>query len=85
MLHASALAISWRSAFFSLFPQPRDPVYPSTPFGADIPRQSPDADEEREAFHLDDMEIASRLVKPRGPGYETPSHAQRIVPSRPVR
>jgi len=85
MLYASALAVSWKSAFLGLFQQSDAQASATTNLGMDIPKQ-PESDEEREAFHLDDTEIALRLVKSRGlQEYKTPPHAHLLFPSLPVR
>lgn len=86
MVYASALAVGWRSALLGLFQQRADATRADSPSAMDIPRQCPDSDEEREAFHLDDTEIALRLVKSRGlQEYKTPPHAFLMFPSLPDR
>jgi hypothetical protein len=85
MLHASALAVSWKAAFYALF-QRNAVADASVTSGMDIPRLVVDRDDEREAFHLDDMEIAPRLVNTRGlHEYKTPPHAHLLFPSLPAR
>jgi hypothetical protein len=84
MLHASALAVGWRSALLALFTQRRSDVGQAAISRSDIIKQSPDSDDEREAFYLDDTEIALRLVKSRGlQEYKTPPHAHLMFPSLP--
>jgi hypothetical protein len=84
MLHASALAVSWKTAFYALF-QREGVADVSMTSGKDIPRFA-DSDEDREPFHLDDTEIATRLVETRGLNdYKTPPHAHLLFPSLPVR
>jgi hypothetical protein len=86
MLYASAFAVSWKSAFLGLFQQPDASAHADTSLSIDIPKENSDCDEEREAFHLDDTEIALRLVKSRGlHEYKTPPHAYVLFPSQPVR
>jgi hypothetical protein len=85
MLHASALAVSWKSAFYALF-QREGVADTNVTLGLDIPRSASDSDEEREPFHLDDTEIALRLVNTRGlHEYKTPPHAHLLFPSLSVR
>jgi len=85
MLHASALAVGWKSALLALLPQRRIDAGDTTVPDTDL-RQSADVDDEREPFHLDDTEIALRLVKSRGlQDYKTPPHAQLMFPQKPVR
>ena len=84
MLHASALAVSWRTAFYALF-QREGVANANVTSGMDIPRFA-DGEEEREPFQLDDTEVASRLVETRGlDDYKTPPHAHLLFPSLPVR
>jgi hypothetical protein len=86
MLHASALAVGWRSALLALFSQRRSNVGQAVDSNTDIPKQWAESDDEREPFHLDDTEIALRLVKSRGLGeYRTPPHAHLMFPQLPVR
>jgi len=86
MLHASALAVGWRSALLALFTQRRSNVGQAIDSNADIPKQWGESDDEREPFHLDDTEIALRLVKSRGlQEYRTPPHAHLMFPQLPVR
>jgi hypothetical protein len=85
MLHASALAVGWKSAFYALFKRESAADATVTP-GLDILRSAQDSDEEREPFHLDDPEIALRLVTSRGlQEYITPPHAHLLFPSINVR
>jgi hypothetical protein len=85
MLHASALAIGWRSALLALFPQRRSDTGQTAVSSSDLPKQHAESDDEREAFHLDDTEIALRLVKSRGlQEYRTPPHAHLMFPSLPA-
>ena len=85
MLHASALAVRWKSAFYALFQREGVADANVTP-AVDSPRNASDSDEEREPFHLDDTEIALRLVQTRGlQEYKTPPHAHLMFPSLSVR
>ena len=44
--------------------------------------EAPEPDEEREAFHLDDPEVARRLRRDRGlVQYRTPPHARLVFPT----
>jgi hypothetical protein len=86
MLHASALAIGWKSALVALLPQRQNAVVQTTDSSTDLTRLCPETDDDREPFHLDDTEIALRLVKSRGlQEYKTPPHAHLMFPQRPVR
>jgi hypothetical protein len=87
MLHASALAVGWRSALLALLPQRRNDLRePLVSLLMDAPRPSVDSDDDREPFHLDDMELALRLVNSRGlQEYPTPPHAHLLFPQKPVR
>jgi hypothetical protein len=86
MVYASALAVGWRTAFLGLFQQRAEAADASSSRSMDVPKQPSDSDEEREAFHLDDTEIALRLVKSRGlQEYKTPPHAFLMFPSLPER
>ena len=86
MLHASALAVGWKSALLALLPQRRNGVAQVADSSTEPFRQCADVDDEREPFHLDDTEIALRLVKSRGlQEYTTPPHAHLLFPQRPVR
>ncbi len=86
MLHASALAVGWKSALLAMFPQRRTAVAQTVDSSTDVPRQCPETDDDREPFHLDDTEIALRLVKSRGlQEYRTPPHAYLMFPQLPVR
>ncbi len=86
MLHASALAVSWKSALLALFTQRQDVATQTAVSSTDGPRQFAESDDDREPFHLDDTEIALRLVKSRGlQEYRTPPHAYLMFPSLPVR
>lgn len=85
MVYASALAVGWKSAFLGLFHRRHATPHATSTFGMDSPTQYSDGDE-REAFHLDDTEIALRLVKSRGlQEYRTPPHAHLLFPALPVR
>ena len=86
MLHASALAVGWRSALLALLPQRRSGLrQPPVPF-MEVPRPSVDSDDDREPFHLDDTEIALRFVHARGfQEYTTSPHAPPLSPHNPVR
>ena len=83
MLHPSDLHTGWRTALRSLAlsvmgPEPEDRPEPATP--ADHADDGDDA--EREPFHLDDTELANRLVRDRGLiHYSTPPHARLVFPS----
>ncbi|MDB4893062.1 MAG: hypothetical protein JWL61_4917 [Gemmatimonadetes bacterium] len=86
MLHASALAVGWKSALLALLPQRRNGVALTADSSTDLPRLCAETDDDREPFHLDDTEIALRLVKSRGlQEYKTPPHAHLMFPQRPVR
>ena len=76
MIHSSDLHRSWRTALHQLAegvtnaPSSDEPHPPTD-----------DADDEREPFHLDDTELANRLVRDRGLPYSSaPSYAQRSCP-----
>jgi len=86
MLHASALAVGWRSALLALLPQRGSDLRQPADSTMDALRPSIDADDDREPFHLDDTEIALRLVNSRGlQDYTTPPHAHLLFPKNPVR
>ena len=86
MLHASALAVGWKSALLSLLPQRRNAAAQTAASSTDVPRQCPESDDDREPFHLDDTEITLRLVKSRGlQEYRTPPHAHLMFPQLPGR
>lgn len=80
MPHTSGLHHGWRSALRSLSEnlskhQVADDARPD-----DALRDDSD-DSEREPFHLDDTELAGRLVRDRGlPHYSTPPHAHLLFP-----
>ncbi len=79
MLHTSDLHFGWRTALHSL----AETV--SQHLGDDETRPADstldDADDEREPFHLDDTELANRLVRERGLiHYVTPPHAHLLFP-----
>ena len=86
MLHASALALGWKSALLALV-ETRNGPSSENPLGGGeaLPPSSDGGDDEREPFHLDDTELATRLVRDRGlVHYSTPPHAHLIFPSGPV-
>ena len=83
----SADNIGWTSALLALVEAAR-PTPVETPIVAEeIARNSLDqADDEREPFHLDDTELATRLVRDRGlVHYRTPPHTHLIFPPVPPR
>jgi hypothetical protein len=85
MLHASALAVGWKSALLALLPHRRNDAGDTAVSNMDT-RQAAEVDDEREPFHLDDTEITLRLVKSRGlQEYKTPPHAHLMFPPKPVR
>ena len=87
MLHSAALAIGWKSALRGLL-APRDAFsQANTLFDRNPDKDGPDSnDDEREPFHLDDTEIARRLVKDRGLTlYITPPHAHLVFPALSTR
>ena len=85
MLHASALAHGWKSALLALVETGNRPASEHPDEGEAVPAGSDGGDDEREPFHLDDTELATRLVRDRGlVHYRTPPHAHLIVPSGPV-
>ncbi len=86
MLHASALALGWKSALLALVETRNGPSSENLLGGGEaLPPSSDGGDDEREPFHLDDTELATRLVRDRGlVHYRTPPHAHLIVPSGPV-
>ena len=80
MMHASALAVGWRSALRALADSHR--TYPRLAHDARDGELRTDTaeqpDDEREPFHLDDEELASRLVRDCGPvRHSTPPHTHR--------
>ena len=86
MLHASALAVGWRSALLALLPQRRNGLRQPLVPPLDASRPSIEPDDDREPFHLDDTEIALRLAMSRGlQEYLTPPHAHVLFPLKPVR
>ena len=85
MMHASALAVGWRSALTALAAS--HGKGPSLALDADSREPGPDAsardDDDLEPFHLDDEELARRLVKDRGlVRYSTPPHNHPRFPDR---
>ncbi|MEP6729301.1 MAG: hypothetical protein ABJE10_01620 [bacterium] len=85
MLHASALAVGWKSALLALFHSRDLSTAANVDAENDIPKLCLEGDDEIEAFHLDDTEIAVRLVKVPGfHDYRTPPHANLLFPSRPI-
>ena len=84
MLHASALAIGWRSALFALAEaHSRAPRAGSDAGDSSAAPSGPDdGDEDREPFHLDDTELALRLARDRGlVSYRTPAQSIPAIPS----
>lgn len=85
MLHASALAIGWRSALFALAQAHTEAHRAGARAGES--RVSPgadDGDDEREPFHLDDTELVLRLARDRGLiNYRTPPYSIPAIPSSP--
>ena len=83
MLHASARSIGWTSALLALvhFHAPARLALGSGE--ADLASDAADLnDDEREPFHLDDTELATRLVRDRGLiHYRTPPHTHLMFPS----
>ncbi len=81
MFHASDLHQGWRSALRSLAENiARHPSAGSACRDDAEPVDDGD-DSEREPFHLDDTELAGRLVRERGlPHYNTPPHAHLLFP-----
>jgi hypothetical protein len=79
MKNASDLHTGWRSALCSLA-QTVAPTRSEPRSGID-PKVDDSDDAEREPFHLDDTELANRLL--RDPGliqYGTPAHAHLLFP-----
>lgn len=79
MLHSTDLHYGWRSALHSLAE-----TFSRTPSG-DEPHADDstldDGDDELEPFHLDDTELANRLIRDRNLiNYSTPPHAHLIFP-----
>jgi hypothetical protein len=85
MLHASALAVGWRSALLALLPRRQGDVGQIPVSGTDITKQCAEADDDREPFHLDDTELALRLVSRGLQEYRTPPHAHLMFPQLPAR
>jgi hypothetical protein len=86
MLHASALAIGWRSALSALVEAHKHADRLESHFAdGDAPVNAPEpSDDEREPFHLDDTELAQRLVRDRGlVRYRTPPHTHLVFPFLP--
>jgi hypothetical protein len=82
MLHLSDLHTGWRSALRSLELSVHAHAADATPGGDPSPEDGDDAD--REPFHLDDTELAKRLVRDRGLiQYDTPSHPRQAFPDAP--
>ena len=80
-------ALGWKSALRGLL-APRDALSrANTLFHRNPDKDGPDStDDEREPFHLDDTEIAQRLVKDRGLTlYITPPHAHLVFPGLSAR
>ena len=79
MLHPSDFHGGWRSALRSLALS-MDVEHPDkTPEREPLSEECDDS--EREPFHLDDTELASRLVRDRGLiHYCTPPHARLLFP-----
>lgn len=81
MLHASDFQVGWPSALRSLALSVRMTADPTdiAPQGDPVPDDGDDA--EREPFHLDDTELASRLVRDRGLiHYSTPPRPRHGFP-----
>jgi hypothetical protein len=79
MLHPSDPNTGWRSALRSLAESLSAEPADKTPQGD--PRTDAEEDAEREPFHLDDTELAKRLVRDRGLiHYSTPPHARLVFP-----
>jgi hypothetical protein len=75
MLHASALAIGWKSALLALIDARKQASELETQASeASAPADATEqGDDEREPFHLDDTELAQRVVRDRGlVRYRTP-------------
>jgi hypothetical protein len=79
MLHPSDPNTGWRSALHSLAQSLSADPADKTPQGD--PPTDAEEDAEREPFHLDDTELAKRLVRDRGLiHYSTPPHARLVFP-----
>jgi hypothetical protein len=79
MLHPSDPHTGWRSALSSLAQSLSTDPADKTPQGD--PNSDDGEDAEREPFHLDDTELAKRLVRDRGLiHYSTPPHARLVFP-----
>lgn len=79
MLNTTDLHYGWRSALQSLAEN-----FSRTPIGHE-PRpegsRTDDGDDELEPFHLDDLELANRLMRDRSLiHYSTPPHAHLLFP-----
>ncbi len=86
MLHASALAVGWKSALLALLSQHRNAAAQTAPSGTVNPKPCNETDDDREPFHLDDTELALRLETSRGlQEYRTPPHVHLMFPQLPVR
>jgi len=73
MLHAADLHTGWRAALSSLAQRLSAEQHDQGPEDEPTPDDGDDA--EREPFHLDDTELAKRLVRDRGLiRYSTPPH-----------
>ena len=70
---------TWKSALLALLTPSSIPV--QQPEGAEAPATT-QTDDEREAFHLDDLTLASRVRRDRGlVHYRTPPHARLVFPT----
>ena len=84
-MHASALAINWRTALLALAEAhtraARTGNRAAEP--SEAPSDSDDGDDdEREPFHLDDTELVLRLARARGiVNYRTPPYSIPAIPS----
>ena len=79
MFHPSDLQTGWRSALRSLARNVSTQRASDGTRNTDLPDDGDDA--EREPFHLDDTELANRLVRDRGLiHYSTPPHAHLLFP-----
>lgn len=79
MLHPSDLHTGWRSALRSLALSVDAKADDEGPILEPLGDDGEDA--EREPFHLDDTELANRLVRDRGlTHYSTPPHARLLFP-----
>ena len=79
MLQPADFQSGWRSALRSLALSISPERTEKGPDSDPAPEQGDDA--EREPFHLDDTELANRLVRDRGLiHYSTPPHARLLFP-----